>query len=245
MQTIAEKTVAELVTNDYRTADVFKKFGIDFCCGGKVTVQEICTKKNISYKDLTEQLEKIEAAPDHCATNFNQWEADALVDHIVQKHHNYVAENLELIRQYADKVAVVHGAHHPEVQQIAELYNKVADELALHMEKEEVILFPYIKLLAEARRSYACVTPPHFGKIDNPIAMMEAEHDSAGDHFREIAILSNNYTAPADACNTYRVLYAKLKEFEDDLHTHVHLENNILFPKAKALEEAKPSSCSL
>jgi regulator of cell morphogenesis and NO signaling len=237
MQTLTEKTVAELVTEDYRTADVFKQFGIDFCCGGKVTVSEICRKKNISYDALTEQLNRIGQEKPETDTNFNEWPLDKLANYIVEKHHSYVTQNLELIRQYANKVALVHGGHRPEVKVIARLYNEAADELAHHLEKEEIILFPYVNQLAAAKRNKATIPSPHFGTVKNPIAMMEAEHEFAGDHFHEIAKLSENYTAPPEACNTYRVLYAKLKEFEDDLHTHIHLENNILFPKAKALEQ--------
>jgi regulator of cell morphogenesis and NO signaling len=132
---------------------------------------------------------------------------------------------------------LVHGGHRPETKAIARLYNEVADELAHHLEKEEIILFPYVNQLAAAKRNSVKIQAPHFGSVNNPITMMEAEHEFAGDHFHEIATLSDQYTAPPEACNTYRVLYAKLKEFEDDLHTHIHLENNILFPKAKTLEQ--------
>lgn len=233
----AEKTIAEIVTEDYRTADVFKKFGIDFCCGGKVTVEEICKKKNINFNSLTDQLSQIGQSKENSDTNFNDWQLDKLANYILEKHHGYVSENLELIRQYADKVALVHGQHRPEVKQIAALYNEAAEELAMHMQKEEMILFPYVNLLAAAKRSKAVVKTPHFGTVENPIAMMENEHEAVGNLFHEIARLSNNYSAPPEACNTYRVLYAKLKEFEDDLHTHIHLENNILFPKASVLEK--------
>lgn len=233
----AEKTIAEIVTEDYRTADVFKKFGIDFCCGGKVTVEEICKKKNINFNSLADQLSQIGQSKENSDTNFNDWQLDKLANYILEKHHGYVAENLELIKQYADKVALVHGQHRPEVKKIAELYNEAAEELAMHMQKEEMILFPYVNLLAAAKRSKAVVKTPHFGTVENPITMMENEHEAVGNLFHEIARLSNNYSAPPEACNTYRVLYAKLKEFEDDLHTHIHLENNILFPKATVLEK--------
>lgn len=245
MNLTKEKTVAEFVTEDYRTADVFKKFGIDFCCGGKVTLAEVCSKKNISYDELTAQLNKIGQSTPDADTNFNEWQLDKLASYIVEKHHGYVSQNLELIRQYANKVAAVHGGHRPEVKAIARLYNEAADELAHHMEKEEIILFPYVNQLAAASRRNATIPVPHFGTVENPIRMMEAEHESAGNLFHEIATLSDNYTAPPEACNTYRVLYAKLKEFEEDLHTHIHLENNILFPKAKQLEQQQSTACSL
>jgi regulator of cell morphogenesis and NO signaling len=235
--TTAEKTIAEMVTEDYRTADVFKKFGIDFCCGGKVTVEEICKKKNINYTSLSDQLNQVGQLKENTDSNYNDWQLDKLANYILEKHHGYVSENLELIRQYADKVALVHGQHRPEVKKISELYNEAAEELAMHMQKEEMVLFPYVNLLAAAKRSKVAIKTPHFGTVENPITMMESEHEAVGNLFHEIARLSDNYSAPPEACNTYRVLYAKLKEFEDDLHTHIHLENNILFPKATLLEK--------
>ncbi len=238
---LLSKTVAAVVTEDYRAADVFKKYGIDFCCGGKVSIKETCRKKNIDPAVLIDELSVIGNAvdPEH---DFAAWEADRLTHYIVDKHHRYVSSNLDLIRQYADKVALVHGVHHPEVKEIAVLFAKVADELATHMRKEEVVLFPYIEQLCEIKRKNLYAENPPFGTIENPIRNMEQEHDLAGDIMHRISELSDQYNPPSDACNTYRVLYAKLKEFEDDLHMHVHLENNILFPKALDLERERTAS---
>ncbi len=236
MNDIENKTVAELVAENYKNADVFKKHGIDFCCGGKVGVKEICEKKNVDYDTITEELKNVNSEVDR-SHDFNNWELDFLADYIVHTHHKYVNESIPLIIQYSDKVANVHGHYYTETVEINKLFHAVANELNTHMHKEEMILFPFIKQIAAAKRNGEPIPQPPFGTVQNPIRMMEAEHDTAGDLFKEIASLSNNYTPPAEACNTYRVLYAKLKEFEDDLHQHIHLENNILFPKAIQIEQ--------
>ncbi|MBK9193151.1 MAG: iron-sulfur cluster repair di-iron protein [Crocinitomicaceae bacterium] len=236
MLDIEHKTVAELVTENYKTADVFKKNGIDFCCGGKVSVKDICTKKNLSYDKIKSELELIDQTVDS-DIDFKSWDLDKLTDYIVDKHHKYVTENIPIISQYSDKVAKVHGHANPEVVQINYLFKIIADELDKHMCKEENILFPYIKNLAQVEKEAIEFTLPHFGTVQNPINMMEHEHDQVGNYGFKIAELSDNYTPPEHACNTYRVLYAKLKEFEEDLHQHIHLENNILFPRAIEIEK--------
>jgi regulator of cell morphogenesis and NO signaling len=238
-----EKTVAEIVAGDYRTADVFKNFGIDFCCGGKVSLSEICRKKDLDFEVLKTALEKLNQTALPEELQFSTWEPGRLIDHILEKHHSYVNRNLDLITQYAEKVALVHGEHRPEVKTIARLFKAVAEELTTHMQKEERTLFPFIKKMAEARKENTLAPEAPFGTVGNPIRMMENEHESAGELLHEIARLSDNYNPPEEACNTYRVLYAKLQEFENDLHEHIHLENNVLFPMALALET--PVICSL
>jgi regulator of cell morphogenesis and NO signaling len=229
------KTVAEFVTEDYRTADIFKKFGIDFCCGGKVTLEEICQKKNIELRDLEAELKKLQAAPGR-QNDYESWSLTYLADHIVNQHHQYVSTNLDIIQQYAEKVARVHGSNEPSLLDVAQLFLEASGELTMHMRKEELVLFPYVKKLEAAEKLGVHTPEAHFGSVKNPIAMMEDEHETVGEIFKNIAVLTNNYNPPEWACNTYRVLLAKLKEFEDDLHLHIHLENNILFPKAAALE---------
>lgn len=233
---IEGKTVAELVAEDYRTADVFKKNGIDFCCGGKVSVKEICLKKQVSYDQIVKDLENI-TKEGTSPTNFNEWSLEFLTDYIVEKHHAYVKSNIPLIMQYADKVARVHGESSPETIEVKTLFEVIAQELSGHMQKEELILFPQIKKLAKVQKGEMKYVAPSFGTLKNPINMMELEHEQVGDFGEKIREVTNNYTPPQHACNTFRVLYAKLKEFEDDLHQHIHLENNILFPKAIQVEE--------
>ncbi len=238
MEKLGQKTVAEFVAEDYRAADVFKKHKIDFCCKGKVSVAEICRKKKLDCAQIERELMALDE-PVSNAHDFNSWELDFLADYIIQTHHKYVTENIPLILEYAEKVARVHGHHYTETVEINTFFKVVAQELQLHMQKEEHILFPFIKRIVQAARQQQPMPNPPFGSVQNPIRMMEMEHEDAGDIFKKIAVLTNGYQPPEGACNTFRVLYAKLKEFEEDLHQHIHLENNILFPKAIMLEQAK------
>ena len=235
MNTIDNKTVAEVVAENIKTAHVFKKYGIDFCCGGGITIDKACEKKNLDYSKLKEELLNVDEAPK--AYNYNAWSLDFLIDHILNVHHAYVVESIPLILQYSNRVAEVHGHHYSEVIEIHKLFSEVANELTSHMKKEEMVLFPYIKNLLHHKNEEEPLNLPPFGTVNNPIAMMESEHEAVGDIFKEIAKLSNNYTTPEDACNTFKALYAALDEFEQDLHQHIHLENNILHPKAKKLEK--------
>jgi regulator of cell morphogenesis and NO signaling len=167
---------------------------------------------------------------------YGEWGVDLLIDFIVNNHHSYVTKMIPVLYAHTQKVASVHGARHPEVIQIAAHFEAVAHEFQQHMQKEEHALFPFIKALARSKEAGQKATPPPFGSVQNPIRMMEAEHQTAGDEMRTIRELSSGYTPPEDACTTYRITYQELRDFEMDLHQHVHLENNILFPKAILLE---------
>ncbi|WP_428741171.1 iron-sulfur cluster repair di-iron protein [Tenacibaculum sp.] len=230
------KTVAEYVTENIKTAHIFKKYGIDFCCGGGITVERACEKNKVNQSDLEKELAEVDVIKD-IIEDYDKWELDFLMIYIENVHHMYIRESLPIISQYVNKVAKVHGHHYPEVIEINQLFHEVANELIAHLQKEEQILFPYIKQLVQAKKEGTNKVTPPFGTVNNPIKMMEYEHDSAGNIFKQIAKLSNNYTPPEGACNTFRALYAKLEEFEQDLHTHIHLENNILHPKAILLEK--------
>lgn len=236
MRDLASKTVADLVTENIQTAHIFKKYGIDFCCGGGISIQKACEKANVDYDLLTTDLLNVENKITR-ATDYNSWQLDFLTDHIINVHHAYVEENIPLLLQYSERVAKVHGHHYTELVEIRDLVREVAGELSAHLKKEELILFPFIKRMVNAKKEGKELPAPNFGTVDNPIKMMEAEHEDAGELFRRIAALSNNYTPPQGACNTYRAFFAKLEEFEQDLHQHVHLENNILFPKSLKLEK--------
>lgn len=235
MEHLKNKTVADLVTENIKTADIFKKYGIDFCCGGGISIEKACDKHHVDYNQLLSELNNL-SSKKSSATNFNSWELDFLIDYIVNEHHKYVEENIPLLKQYGARVAKVHGHHYKELIEINDLIITVSNELTMHMKKEELILFPFIKKLVKANREGIPVSIPHFGTIDNPINMMEEEHDAAGTILKRISELTNNYKTPEGACNTFKALYSKLEEFEDNLHQHVHLENNILFPKARKLE---------
>tara|TARA_R110002072_G_scaffold59514_3_gene151633 strand:+ start:60830 stop:61555 length:726 start_codon:yes stop_codon:yes gene_type:complete len=237
MTTIQEKTVGEIVTENIKAAHIFKKYGIDFCCGGGISIKKACDKAKINPSLLEADLLNLDVVKDR-TNDYNNWKIDFLADHIINIHHTYVSESSTLLLQYSERVNQVHGHHYTELNEIELLVKKVVQELAAHMKKEELILFPFIKKLVAAERENGSVPMIPFGTVENPIKMMEAEHEEAGEIMRQIRWLTNNYTPPQKACNTYKALYSKLEEFEQDLHQHVHLENNILFPKALKLEQA-------
>lgn len=235
MESLQEKTVANVVTENIKAAHVFKKYGIDFCCGGGVSIKRACEKADVNLDQLTQELLTLDNQPDR-ASDYNSWKLDFLTDHIINVHHQYVEENSPLLLQYAKRVNHVHGGTYKELGEIEDLVVEVVQEMASHQRKEELILFPFIKRLVKAEAESSELPDSHFGSVDNPIKMMEDEHDEAGGIMRKIAALSNNYTPPQGACNTYKAFFAKLEEFEQDLHHHIHLENNILFPKVSKLE---------
>lgn len=225
--------VGEVVAKDYRAASVFKAHKIDFCCRGNRTIANVCETAQIDTDQLVEELNQISSKTGKETTDFKSWDNDLLADYIEKKHHRYVEKKVPELKAFLNKIAKVHGERHPELIEIEELFTASAHELLSHMQKEEKILFPYIRAMAAGAAS----AQPHFGTVQNPIAMMMEEHDAEGVRFRKIAALSDNYTPPADACTTYKVAFAMLNEFEEDLHLHIHLENNILFPKAIAAEQ--------
>lgn len=241
METAQQVTIGELVATDYRAARVFESFGIDFCCKGNRTIEEACEKKKVDAVAVKEALDKALTSPNEESMDFNFWPLDLLADYIEKKHHRYVEDNIPLLLQYLTKLCKVHGEAHPELFEITKLFSESAGELTTHMKKEELILFPYIrKMLKKTKNGSSVVDAPHFRTVRNPIKIMMQEHENEGDRFEKIAALTNNYNPPADACNTYRVTYALLDEFESDLHKHIHLENNILFPKSIVYEGKVP-----
>ncbi|KAA5539970.1 iron-sulfur cluster repair di-iron protein [Adhaeribacter rhizoryzae] len=231
------ETIGELVAKDYRKAEIFKKYGLDFCCGGKKSVARACQEKGISLAQVEQELNALTETPVARSQNFGAWDLSFLADYIENTHHTYVRESLPALTEYTTKIARVHGEKHPELIAIAQHFTAIAAELNAHMPKEERVLFPYIRRLNEADKAGVSVVTPGFGSIQNPINMMEMEHEAAGNSLEAIRELSDNYTVPVDGCTTYRLAFAKLQEFESDLHQHIHLENNILFPKAIALEQ--------
>nr|WP_315140218.1 iron-sulfur cluster repair di-iron protein [uncultured Flavobacterium sp.] len=237
METLERTTIGEYVAKDFRTAAVFSKYGIDFCCKGNRTIDEACEKKDVDTNTIMDEINTVLATKNDNSIDFKSWPLDLLADYIEKTHHRYVEEKTNVILPFLAKLCKVHGASHPELFEINQLFIGCADELAQHMKKEELILFPFIKRMVKATLTDELIEQPHFGTVANPIAMMMNEHDAEGERFRKIALLTNDYTPPADACNTYRVTFAMLAEFEEDLHKHIHLENNILFPAAAVLEK--------
>ena len=236
MGTFHDMTIKSIVAGDFRAAAIFEKHSLDFCCKGGVTIDQACLERNKDAALVYDDLSQLANAPRENIPHFAEWPPDELIDYIVNVHHKYVRESTPVISAHTQKVAAVHGANHPEAIAIARHFEIVAADLKSHMMKEEHVLFPYIKTLVRAKRGDVAIVPPPFGSAQNPISAMEAEHQVAGDTLYAIRSLSGNYTPPKDACTTYRVSFAELKQFEHDLHLHVALENNILFPKALAIE---------
>lgn len=236
MNITKENIIGEIVTKDYRTAAVFEKFGLDFCCNGNRTVAAASQEAGIDPEKLISEITQLPQTGT-AAIDYNSWPLDLLADYIEKKHHRYVAGKIPVLQGYLDKISRVHGDRHPELFEIKELFTGCAGELSAHMKKEELILFPYIRKMMEATHSGTAGLTAPFGTVQNPVRAMMHEHDTEGERFRKIAALSDQYTPPADGCNTYHITFALLKEFADDLHLHIHLENNILFPKAIALEQ--------
>lgn len=222
-------TVGEIVANDFRTSTVFKKAGIDFCCGGKQSFTEACTEKGINTAEMESEILKLAEEPMNEFMNFKKWDPVFLSQYIVNTHHKFVLKNLPELVLYTQKIASVHGEHHPELVEVDNLFEKINAELLQHLKNEEEVLFPAIKEVVDTNSSKAKET------IVSEITRMLGEHEFAGGAMDEINRITKGYQVPADGCNTYRVAFKMLEQFEDDLHTHVHLENNILFPKALEL----------
>lgn len=236
-QNESPETIGSMVAKDFRKAEVFKKFGIDFCCGGKKTVAEACKEKGIAVADVERELNLTADQITNISSDFALWDLSFLADYIISKHHSYVKEAIPVLYAYVEKVVAVHGERHPELFQVKNHFITLSNELLEHTKKEEEILFPYIRQMVTAQKLNIPVSPAFFGTVKNPIAMMEAEHEGAGNELEMMKALTDNFSPPENACTTYRVMFQKFKEFEDDLHQHIHLENNILFPKAIELEE--------
>lgn len=230
-------SVGEWVAADFRLANVFTRHGIDFCCGGGKPVDQACAEKGISVETLLHEAQDARLASG-IGEQYNQWSVDFLADYILNQFHPYTREMLAQIGQYADTVANAHGAAHPETVTIAALWGPLRAAMTAHLRDEEEQLFPYIKQLTQQPAAGGPVTPPAFGSAQALIAQMGAEHEEVGDTLGEIERLSGGYAVPADGCNTYRALYGFLGEFEATTKKHIHLENNILFPKAIRLEQA-------
>lgn len=235
----AAKTVRELAVELPQATRIFEKLGIDYCCGGGKSLQDACVQARLPVDDVLKTLEQA-GVPETKVSENGDWRQAAmreLVEHIVTKHHAYVRQEIPRLEKLLTKVVAVHGQNHPELAKVRGCFGSIAAELTSHMMKEEMVLFPYINELESATVAGRPAPRPAFGTIRNPIRMMEMEHEAAGDILEEIKTLTSSYTPPEEACFSYRTLFAALKDFETDLHQHIHLENNILFPRAERLEE--------
>lgn len=240
MSVSTARTVRELALEIPEATRIFEKVGIDYCCGGNKSLEEACAAANLPVKEVLDSLEFAGREAKVKQKN-RDWQAEplaGLVAHITGTHHQYTREEIARIAPLLDKVVSVHGKNHPELQHLRAVFHDLAQELTTHMMKEEATLFPYIVRMEEAVIQKEPVPPPSFGSVQNPVATMMHEHDSTGNALKAMRQGSAGYTLPADACMTYQTLYEALADFEKDLHQHVHLENNILFPRAIEMERA-------
>jgi len=231
----AAATIGEIVAHDIRSAAIFEKHGIDFCCGGKIPLAKICAEKGLDSAALLREIAAINDTPVDRSRNYAEWALPFLADYIVNTHHAYLNANTAQIRTYADIIAAVHGAHHPEVIEIAAIFQQISSDMTDHLRHEEEVLFPAIARIEAARKAGAASDAADQEIIRAALVTLDQEHQAIGDAVHSIRHLSNTYALPAGVCTTYALTYRMLKEFEDDLHMHVHLENNILFPKAARL----------
>lgn len=237
MEINVKDIIGEVVAKDYRTAAVFKNHAIDFCCNGNRSIEEACRDLDVEASQLVDEIEVTLKQSSDKASDFHQWPLDLLADYIEKTHHRYCETKITEIKPYLEKIAQVHGDAHPELFEIQELFNQTAGQMSMHMKKEELIVFPFVKRLMKAKTSGEPYVQPRTGSIESPIEIMMDDHNEEGERFRKIRALSHDYTTPADGCNTYRVTLGLLEEFEQDLFQHIHLENNILFPKSIELEK--------
>ena len=232
-ESLSSLSLAQIVNNNHQAASVFEKYHLDFCCKGKRSLEQACSEQQLSISRVTEDLENVFATDNNSTViDFEKMNLPQLADYIVQTHHAFVKNEMPQILAYLQKVSSKHGERHPDLYRIFQTFNAVKEEMEGHMKKEELILFPRIKEMQKLIDNENANFQLNITYLQSPIAVMEQEHDHAGDLLNDIRILSNDYTPPQDACTTYRLSFAALKAFEMDLHQHVHLENNILFPKA-------------
>lgn len=238
MKITPERTVGEIAAVYPETAQVFELKGIDYCCGGKRTLEAVCQIKNLNTARLIQNLEKIvDKSPDRAAT-WTDAPLTELIHHLLSKHHAVCRITSARLLALLNKVVVRHGAEHPELEEVRRLFSALANELSKHMFEEEQVLFPFIERLEQAKDGNQVSPSAFFGSVDNSIRHMMEDHDDAGVLSSEIREITDNYAVPEGACNSYRALLHGLAEFERDLHLHVHLENNVLFPRACELEQA-------
>jgi regulator of cell morphogenesis and NO signaling len=229
------KTIGEIVADDYRNSKVFEKYGIDFCCGGKVLLSEVCEDEGLDLPTITKELEEVTNKRLERDQNYASWELPFLIDFIVNVHHGYLNENTEQIKKHTQKIAAVHGERHPELIEISSIFEKIASDMSIHLKDEEAVFFPALKRADMKKKTDSAVSPEELELISRSLENLVRDHEEIGKAVHKINHLTSRYITPEDVCNTYILTYKELKEFEDDLHKHVHLENNILFLEAEKI----------
>ena len=240
MTVMTAKTVREVAVDNPTATRVFERFGIDYCCGGNQALEQACQRAGVSVDEVIDSLE-MEKEAARAAKQLHDWQSESLselIAYIKNTHHKFTRQETVRLAALLQKVCSAHGKNHPELFGIRETFGWVSQELMTHMMKEEMVLFPYIERMEESVIQNEPVLPAPFGSVQNPVAMMEHEHDSAGAALRSMRKASSDFAPPTDACISYQTLYKALAAFEADRHQHIHLENNILFPRAIAMEKA-------
>ena len=232
----ATQTVREIALEQPTSIRVFERLGIDYCCGGRKPLSEACEARSLEVNAVIAALEEASAGTEERADDFAGKSLAGLCEHIVATHHEYVRRELPRLTALAQKVVNRHGVNHPELPLIEATLAKLGEELTQHLAKEEIVLFPYITKFERAIAEGGPKPQGCFGTVSNPIAMMTKEHDDAGLLLEVLRNKSNQYTTPEGACPTYHAFFDGLREFEQDLHQHIHLENNVLFPRAIEME---------
>lgn len=237
-----EATIGSLAAADLRKAEVFKKFGLDFCCGGNKSLKQACEEAKVSLEAVEAELDAREGQEVKASEDFNNWELDFLADYIVNVHHKYVTESMPMLNDLSWRIAQHHGGAHPELHAIGQHVTTLLSEMRHHQVKEEKVLFPFIRQLVQCKRENRPAGNPPLGTVESPVQTMVDEHGNVARHLHALEELSDNYNVPADGCESYRLYFHKLQELDEDLHQHIHLENNILFPRSVELEKELTSA---
>jgi regulator of cell morphogenesis and NO signaling len=242
MEINKQTPIGEIVSKDFRTAGIFERYGIDYCCGGKEQLGKACSERGIDIENIVSELNQLNESGEVNTIKVpdKNWRTDELINHIVSQHHRYVKGAIPEITQRLQKTADTHGKNYPYLKNALELFGQLGQEMTFHMMKEEKVLFPFIHAMVKANSTDPDKRAPlmaPFNSVQIPIEAMEREHVAAGNLTDEIRQVCSDFNPPEDACITFKAAYAGLKEFEHDLHVHIHVENNILFPKAITLEK--------
>lgn len=237
MEVIQDKTLGAIVASDYRAAEVFEKYDMDFCCNGNRSIKEAAEEKKMDWSLLAKEIEEKTKEKVEGIVSFDELPLDLLSDFIVKTYHKRAMEQIGVIKPLLNKICKVHGHHHEELFEIKALFDKAANIITTHQKKEEIMLYPFIKRMVKVKENNENLKEIPAKRVDDPVHLLTEEHTEQGAIFKQIAQLSQNYRIPADGCHSYKVTFDLLKEFEQDLHKHIHLENNILFPKALKLKE--------
>jgi regulator of cell morphogenesis and NO signaling len=231
----SNKTIGEIVADDYRTSKVFEKYGIDFCCGGKIVLSTTCEEKGFDLATITREIEDVKNQQIERDQNYTSWELPFLIDYIVNVHHGYLKEGTEQIKTHTKKIAAVHGERHSELFEITSIFDKIANDMATHLKEEEDVFFPALKRADMNKKADSALSTEDVELISHSLESLVRDHEEIGEAVHKINHLTNGYEIPDAVYNTFTLTYKELKEFEDDLHKHVHLENNILFLEAVKL----------